>query len=777
MDNVLTSLDIKNPGLRILPPGVERYFVQGGGLSVIEIAAEDKVEIINDEGKQICEIIVFNSKGKCDLSILNLKENGDANFSKKAISQDEKVSKLFKRKNIDFNKAKSSIIFDKDCLVGEKITLTSKDKCIIMIAAPGEAMNVHEQNPPTDLTVFLNKSKFEENEEQFLLPEPLGDPSFEKLVKRRTAEIYEVKKGEYIQIIDTSGRQCSDFLTFDKAKLDKGIESIIDPTATRTFMGAAYPTPGLFSKFYDAYHDPMIEVVRDTVGRHDTFNYACTSKYYEDMGYFGHINCSDNFSKAFKKYEVEPRKGWIAINLFFNTSINQLNVASFDEPWSRPGDYVLFRATKDLICASSACPCDVDPANGWNPTDIFVRIYPKEQKYSKAVAFRMKEDSEPKLTKETGFHKKTSSLTRNYVDYNGYWLANNYTNFGTIKEYTACRGKAIAIDLSPLRKFEIVGPDSENLMQYALTRNVKKISIGQVSYSAMCYENGGMIDDGTIFRLAKDNFRWIGGQEYGGTWLRELAKKKNYKAWVKSSTDQIHNISVQGPNSRKILEKFVWTPPIQPTINELGWFRFTIARIDDHVGTPIIVSRTGYTGELGFEIWCHPNDASKVWEKVFEHGKDLGITPMGLEALDMVRIEAGLIFYGYEFNDQTDPFESGIGFAVPLKTKEDDFVGKDALIKRKTSPQKKLVGLELIGKEQANNGDCVHVGKAQVGVITSGMISPTLNKNIALCRMDIKYSEIGTGVDVGKIDGHQKRIGAKVISFPFYDPQKLKVKA
>ena len=99
------------------------------------------------------------------------------------------------------------------------------------------------------------------------------------------------------------------------------------------------------------------------------------------------------------------------------------------------------------------------------------------------------------------------------------------------------------------------------------------------------------------------------------------------------------------------------------------------------------------------------------------------------------------------------------------------------MIKRKASPQKKLVGLELVGKEQANNGDCVHVGKAQVGVITSGMISPTLNKNIALCRMDVKYSEIGISVEVGKIDGHQKRIGAKVIAFPFYDPKKLKVKS
>ena len=101
----------------------------------------------------------------------------------------------------------------------------------------------------------------------------------------------------------------------------------------------------------------------------------------------------------------------------------------------------------------------------------------------------------------------------------------------------------------------------------------------------------------------------------------------------------------------------------------LQWFRFSIARMDDHIGVPIIVSRTGYTGELGYEIWCHPKDASKVWEKVFEHGKDLGITPMGLEGLDMVRIEAGLIFYGYEFNDQTDPFEAGIGFAVAIKNK------------------------------------------------------------------------------------------------------------
>ena len=773
----LTSNAIKNPGLRTLPPGVERYHVQGGGINILEIFPEDKIEIINDEGKQICEIIVFNAKGKGDLSILSLKENSNGDYLKKAINQDRKILQLLKKKKLELNKSKSSIVFSEDCPMGEKINLKSKDACIVMLASPGMAMDVHNQNPPSSLTIFLHRAKFELKKEQYVLPEPLYDPVSEKFIKRMTAETYDVKKGDYIQIIDTSGRQCSDFLAFDKKKLDKGIEDIIDPTATRTFMGSAYPMPGLFSKFFDANHDPVIEVVRDTVGRHDTFNYACTAKYYEDMGYFGHINCSTNFNNVLKNYDVKPRKGWIAINLFFNTAIDANNVASFDEPWSRPGDYVLFRALKDLTCASSACPCDVDPANGWNPTDIFVRTYAKDKKISKGVAFRVNTDSEPKLTQETGFHAKTSKLTKNFINYNGYWLANNYTRYGAVKEYTSCRESAIVTDLSPLRKFEILGPDAENLMQYTLTRNVKKLSAGQVVYSAMCYENGCMIDDGTLMKFGQDNFRWIGGQEYGGEWLKEQAKKKNFKVWVKSSTDQIHNIAVQGPNSRKILEKFVWTPDTQPSIKDLEWFRLTIARIDSVTGTPIMVSRTGYTGELGFEIWCHPKDAGTVWDKVFESGKEFKISPLGLEALDMVRIEAGLIFYGYEFDDKTDPFEAGIGFTVPLKTKEDDFIGKEELIKRKNNPQKKLVGLELVGHEPAVTGNTVHIGRGQVGVITSGMLSKTLNKNIALCRIDVKHAEIGNEVEVGKMDGHQKRIPAKIVPFPFYDPQKTKVRA
>ena len=314
-------------------------------------------------------------------------------------------------------------------------------------------------------------------------------------------------------------------------------------------------------------------------------------------------------------------------------------------------------------------------------------------------------------------------------------------------------------------------------MNYTLTRNVKKLSVGQIVYSAMCYDNGTMFDDGTLLRLSETGFRWVCGDEYAGEWLKEQAKKKKFKVLIKNSTDQINNISVQGPNSRKILEKIIFTPPTQPTVSELQWFRFTICRLEELNGIPLIVSRTGYTGELGYEVWCHPDHASKVWDKVMKAGKEDGLIPAGFGALDLLRIEAGLVLFGNEFDGQQDPFEAGIGFAVPLKTKTDDFIGKENLIKRKENPQKKLVGLELIGKEKANHGDCVHIGRAQVGIITSACLSPTLGKNIALCRIDVGHSEIGNEVEIGKIDGHQKRIPAKIVGFPHYDPQKTKVRS
>lgn len=380
------------------------------------------------------------------------------------------------------------------------------------------------------------------------------------------------------------------------------------------------------------------------------------------------------------------------------------------------------------------------------------------------------------MTKETGFHSKTSALTRNFIEYNGYWLANHYTEHGAIDEYWACRNSVIVTDLSPLRKVEVIGPDAELLMQTCVTRDIRKLSVGQVVYTAMCYDNGGMIDDGTVFRLANNNFRWIGGCESSGDWLRSQAAELGLRAWVKNSTDELANLQVQGPKSLEVLKQIVWTRPDQASIEEMGWFRFSIARIGDDQGLPVIVSRTGYTGELGYEVFCHPNDAPAVWDAIWQAGAAFDIVPLGLEALDMLRIEAGLIFAGYEFCDQTDPFEAGIGFTVPLKGKQDNFIGKDALIKRKANPQRKLVGLVLNGGEPAAQGEGVFIGRHQIGEITSGVMSPILAKNIALCRLSTQYCQAGSEVEVGKLDGHQKRIPAVVVAIPHFDPKKERVR-
>ena len=771
------------PGLWRSDPSLERYQVQGGGSIVVRLQAGDTITIHDPQGRQVGEVIVFDRNGRPAPGALgNYPVQKPTGLGSILANRDMNTGSLAQRLSaldITLDNALAIPLFSSDSAPGEEVEFTASDDLTCLVCAPGASMSVEEQHPPTPLIVWVRRSDLN-GEADPVLPDPLAEPRLDFRIERCTARDFMVRAGEFIQIIDVAGRECSDFLAFTESKLNQGIERGLDPTATRTLMGAAYPGPGLFSKFFDQDMQPLVEVIQDTCGRHDTFGFACSSKYYEDMGYFGHPNCSDNLSDVLKDYGVAARRGWPAINFFYNTRIDDHNALYLDEPWSRSGDYVLLRALDDLVCASSACPDDTSAANGWNPTDIHVRVYSPDNIFSKAVAYRMTPDAEAELTRETGFHPRSSQLTRNFTEYRGFWLPTVFTNAGAIDEYWACREKAVIMDLSPLRKFEVLGPDAEALMQTVLTRNIRKLAIGQVVYTAMCYPHGGMIDDGTLLRLGPDSFRWIGGDDYGGIWMREKAAELGYRVWVKSSTDQLHNVAVQGPNSRDILKEIIWTPPAQPTVEELGWFRFTIGRLHDFDGLPVMVSRTGYTGELGFEIFCHPNDAPTVWDTVFAAGEPYGLSPLGLDALDMVRIEAGLVFAGYEFSDETDPFEAGIGFTVPLKSKEEDFIGRDALVQRKENPQRRLVGLELAGNEPAAHGDCVHIGgagRAQVGVITSGTRSPILKKNIALCRMDVTHSDAGTLVEVGKLDGHQKRIPATVVPFPFYDPKKERVRA
>ena len=769
-------------GLVAPEPGLETYWVRPGGVTGLRLLAGDELTVVDRFGRQRAELTVIAHDGSADGAALGVVLDAPASTLRSlALSADvvEPVLADLLARGVSPDALRAVELFGEWSAPGSRQSFAVVESATALVAAPARRMRVDEEsaNPPSDLLLEVRRGTRAQQAE-LVLPAPLADPVLDLRIDSSTASSYEVKAGQYIQVIDVEGKQCSDFLAFGAHALDQGLERGLDGAVTRSLMGNAYPQPGLQGKFYDQDMQPLVEIVRDMVGRHDTFALACYAKYYEDLGYPGHVNCTDNFNRAIAAYGIAARSGWPGLNLFYNTAFDQHNLLVADEAWSRPGDYVLMRAMTDLVCASSACPDDIDPSNAWVPTDIHVRVYDSKRKFSMAVASRVTPASAPQLTKETGFHPRTSALTKQFAEYRGYWLPTSYEGYGAVEEYWACRERVAVMDLSPLRKFEVLGPDAEALLQATVTRNIRKLSHGQVVYSALCNETGGMLDDCTIFRFGDANFRFVGGDDYDGVWLTEQAQRLGLdRVWIKPSTDSMHNLAVQGPASRDLLSTVVWTPPTQPSFPELGWFRFCIGRLGDANGVPLVVSRTGYSGELGYELWCAPDDALAVWDAVWEAGEPFGLRPLGLDALDMLRIEAGLVFAGYDFCDQTDPFEAGIGFTVPLKTKEADFVGREALVARKASPQRKLVGLEVAGNEPAAHGDGVYVGRSQVGVITSATRSPLLGKNIALCRLAVQHTALGSSVEVGKLDGQQKRIPASVVPFPFYDPEKTRVRA
>ncbi|MGA0563497.1 DUF1989 domain-containing protein [Ancylobacter sp. VNQ12] len=742
-------------GVRRLNPARLRHVAPGGGFASFELKPGDRVHIVDPEGGQPGALFVSGLSGSLMDLLGGVQLTGDAL---------PETARAFLGGVVE-----GAELFGASQPSGASVSFTAPEHLACVLAAPGGPMDPGAQDAPTDLIVEIEPAAPSAG----TLPPPLAEAKLDLRIRAASASAYEVKAGDYIQIIDVDGQQCSDFLAFDAAKLASGREKGLDPTTTRTLMGSASPGPGLHSKYFDEDQTALVEVIRDTVGRHDTFMLACNAKYYDDMGYPGHDNCTDNFNRALAPYGIEPKMGWPAVNFFYNTFVAPGDRIGMDEPWSRPGDYVLLRALTDLVCASSSCADDVDASNAWHPTDIHVRVYDGTNNFSRGIAHRMTPDSAPRLTRETAFHARTSALTRKFTDYRGFWLPDCFNAGGPIEEYWACRERAVVMDLSALRKFEILGPDAEKLVQLAVTRDIRKLAVGQVVYTALTYEHGGMLDDGTVFRLAENNFRLVCGDDYCGVWLRELAAKHGLNAFVKSSTDQLHNLALQGPKSRDILREILVTPAHQPSADELKWFRFTIGKIGD---VPVMVSRTGYTGELGYEIWCHPSRGAEVWDALFAAGTPYGLEPLGLLALDMVRIEAGLAFSGYEFCDQTDPFEAGIGFTVP-ESKTDDFIGKEALARRRAHPSKKLVGLTVAENEPVHHGDPIYNGRAQIGVVTSATRSPTLGHIIALARLDVSMAETGASVEIGKLDGHAKRIAATTTGFPHYDPTKSRVRA
>ncbi|WP_254442407.1 DUF1989 domain-containing protein [Ruegeria arenilitoris] len=608
------------------------------------------------------------------------------------------------------------------------------------------------------------------------LPPLLGDTRDEFTVPRGRAVAYELKAGEFVQIIDVEGQQCSDFMALRADGLDCGDEWMIDSTATRSMVRRAFPGPGLLDKFFDREMRPLLNVIQDTCGRHDTFGLACTARGYEERGFPGHLNCSDNMSNALAPYGVARRAAWPAINFFWNTWIDPAtHHIQTEESHSRPGDYVAMRAIEDLVCVSTACPDDIDPINGWNPTDVHVRIYRPETPIRRAVAYREKEDAPMSISQESAFHDRLAPLTQHFAPARDLWTPVSYPAHGTLGEYWACRQAVTVQDMSGLRKFDIIGPDAEALLQLATTRNVAKLPVWRGSYTLMCDESGAVIDDGTLFRLAPEIFRWCCGSEESGRVLQTLADERGLQVRVHALRGAMPNLAIQGPKSRDLLRKIAFTQPHVPGLDHLKWFGVTVARLRDREGAPFMLSRSGYTGELGYEVFCSKSDAVAIWDAVMEAGEEFGITPMGSAALDVIRIEAGLAAANAEFAPGVDAFEAGLGFAVDLT--KSDFTGKAALERNAREPRRVFKGLLIGCDDVPAHGAPVFAGERQVGVVTSATRSPMLEHAIAMARLSVEHAENGTELEIGQLDGRMKRLCATVSDIPFIDPQRKRARA
>jgi aminomethyltransferase len=602
------------------------------------------------------------------------------------------------------------------------------------------------------------------------LPKPLAPVVAEYWIEGGTAIAYTVKAGQSIQIIDVEGTQCSDLIAF----AGSDYQQEIDPTVTRTLNGLSMPRAGLHGKYFSQSMQPMLEVIQDTCNRHDSFLLACTARYYEDVGYPGHPSCSENFNQALQPYGITSRPGWSAINFFYNTWVEADGAIAGGEAWSRPGDYVLLQAHQDLLCATSSCADDIDPVNGWHPTPILVRVYGAEAPFERAIGRRVSASAPVRLTRPSAFTPRIQQLTGNLVEYSGFWVPNSFANHGIQDEYWALRERAVLLDLSALRKFEVTGQDAAVLLQLAFSRDVSRLKVGQSAYGCLLNPHGGIVDDGIVFRLTETEYRYVGNCDTDADWLMRVAAQKGLQVQVENSSDRLHNLALQGPLSRQMLQSMTELDTQEFTLDTLPYFHFARATV---ANIPVLLSRTGYTGELGYELFVHPQNGPALWDALMIAGAPAGLQPMGMLALDRARIEAGLLAAGREFDDLISPYQAGIGWAVAMK--KPDFIGRAALEKIREHPPRVAVGLVLEGNEVACGGQCIHpVGdRFRIGHITSATFSPILNRSIAMAQVVPEYAAIGTELEIGFVDGIKRRIRATVGPLAAYDPTKSRVKA
>lgn len=343
------------------------------------------------------------------------------------------------------------------------------------------------------------------------------------------------------------------------------------------------------------------------------------------------------------------------------------------------------------------------------------------------------------------------------IDFAGWALPVQFRSI--IEEHHQVRKAAGLFDVSDMGELDIRGPQALDLLQYALTNDMSTVAVNQVRYSPMCNHRGGVVDDLLVYRLGEDHYFLVinaANIEKDYNWVKELAGRFP-GAKVENVSDKVAELALQGPNSEAILSRL--------TRADLSAIHYYWCAQDVEVaGVKCMVSRTGYTGEDGFEIFCSPEEAPGLWDTLLEEGDELGLWPCGLGCRDTLRFEAAMPLYGQEMDDDTTPLEAGLGKYV--KFDKGDFVGREPLLEEKrTGLRKKLVGLEMVGRGIARTGYPVLKDGEKVGYVTTGSYAPTLDKNLALAFVPPQLAEVGTGLQV-EIRG--RGVDARVVKTPFY---------
>lgn len=396
------------------------------------------------------------------------------------------------------------------------------------------------------------------------------------------------------------------------------------------------------------------------------------------------------------------------------------------------------------------------------------------------------------MTAPTPFHPRTSELNESlaWKHWSGYYAASSYREF-VQPEYAAIRHAAAMIDVSPLYKYKISGPDAEAFLNRVVTQNVTKLAVGQVVYTPWCDADGKMRQEGTLFRLAEDTYR-LCAAEPCLDWLVLNAEGRDVV--FEDESAQMAALSLQGPNSRAVLRDAGVT-----AVDDLRFFRHAAGEIG---GAPVEVSRTGYTGDLGYEIWLDSEAALNVWDALMKSGEPYNITPCGIAAMDVSRVEAGFILIGVDYvssetalieADKSSPYEAGLGWAVKLK--KGPFIGRRALAQEKKNGSPwQLVGLTIdwdpleklfmdvgLMPELPYSVDRepvpLYAGLTgpQVGQVTSRVWSALLKKYIALATVETAYAREGTELAMEVTVRYSRlRAPARVVKTPFYRPDRLK---